>query len=176
MAETPKASQNQEKFIQAYHQMMERVKETLDRTEKTTVPMIQKAVDAAKERAAELGELTREEAEDIGDYLLRDLHDAAQYLSDTGEGLADWMRFDLLLVEQRLLEIFSSMVDRTRLELDHLAERAAKFGEWRTGELTGVGTLQCANCGEQLHFNAPGHIPPCPRCHGVVFKRVVRTP
>ncbi len=164
-------SQTPTKHTEAYRRMMERVKDTLGQAESGAAPILHKALDAAKEKAAELGELTREEAEEIGDYLLRDVHDAAQYISETGGELKDWLRFDLLLVEQRLLEIFSTMVDQTRSELDHLAVRAVKFGEWHTGEMAGVGTLQCAACGNPIHFNAPGHIPPCPHCRGTVFKR-----
>lgn len=130
-----------------------------------------RAVDAAKERTAELGELTREEADTVGDYLVRDIRAAAGYMAETGTELKDWLRFDLSLAEGRVLELFSGMVDETRLELDHLADQAARFGEWRTGEVVGIGTLWCNQCGQDMQFTAPARIPTCPRCHGRVFRR-----
>jgi len=42
---------------------------------------------------------------------------------------------------------------------------------YRTGEMTGPGTLVCDKCEEHLHFHKVGHIPPCPKCHAVNFHR-----
>ena len=120
----------------------------------------------------ELGELTREEAEKIGDYLKRDIVDAAEYLAEPTQELADWLRFDIELIEERLLEMFLSVADRTKVELLELQREAERADSWHTGELAGIGTLQCFDCGELLHFHATGHIPPCPVCNGTAFKRV----
>jgi hypothetical protein len=54
------------------------------------------------------------------------------------------------------------------LKLKHDAERPYIY---RTGEITGPGTLVCDNCEERLHFHKAGHIPPCPKCHGVIYHR-----
>jgi len=163
-----------ERLVHAYNRMMQRVKAAIDKAEKEALPALEKNVEAAKEKAVELGEISREEAERIGDYLKRDLEDAAGFVADTGKKIGDWLRFDLELVEDRLLDVFSSMVDHTKMELDRIAERASKIGEWHTGEVTGVGTLRCKGCGKELHFHATGHVPPCPKCHGTKFTRVSR--
>jgi hypothetical protein len=126
----------------------------------------------AKTQAIELGELSVDEAEKIADYLRRDLHSAAHFLSDTEKALADWMRFDLELLEDKFLTLFTGMVDHTRTELDNLAERARQATEWTSGEIT-TGTLQCANCGEVLAFYQPTHVPACPNCGGTLFKRML---
>ena len=68
--------------------------------------------------------------------------------------------------------MFANLADKTRIELDELAERARQVGVWHTGEITNVGVLYCQNCDEVLHFKKPGHIPPCPKCKGTVFKKV----
>lgn len=174
MAAQDKSTQGQEKITGAYRRMMERVREFLERPEAAATPRLRKAVDAAKERAMALGELSREEAERLGEYLVRDVEDAAKYIADTGQGLADWMRLDLLLVEQRLSDIFAGMVDQTRLELEHLQQRADKYGVWHSGEMASMGVFECAQCAARIHFSAPGAIPSCPRCEGKTFKRVVR--
>ncbi len=167
-----------EKLVQAYNRMLERVKAALDHAEQDTLPSIQQHIESAKKKAVELGELTRDEAEKIGIYVRRDLHDAAQYVADTGKELASWLSFDLQLVEQRVLDLFSTMVDKTRLELDKLGLRAKVADEskntniWHTGEVTGVGTLSCAACGQPMHFHATGRIPPCPKCYATTFRRI----
>lgn len=167
-----------EKLVHAYNRMMERVKAALEHAEHDTLPTVQQHIESAKKKAVELGELTRDEAEKIGAYVKRDLHDAADYLTTTGRELATWFRFDLKLIEQRMLDAFAGIVDRTRLELDKLGLRAKAADEtktmntWHTGEVTSVGTLSCAACGQPMHFHSTGRIPPCPKCHATIFRRI----
>ena len=157
------------KLTVAYNLMMERARAILGEAEKGAAH----AIDAAMEKASELGELSREEAEQVADYVRRDLHDAADFINESGSELRDWLRFDLDVVEQRIGEMFATMVDHTREELDKLEKMANAVGEWHTGEIVGIGTLECKGCGEQIHFHKTGHIPPCPKCRGTRYKRVV---
>lgn len=160
---------DKEKLSGAYQDMLERAGEA--RQAGDAPGGVQHYLESAQEKAVELGELSREEAERIGDYLRRDLHDAAAFLSESGRELGDWMRFDLSLVEDRVLGLFSLMVDHTREELDRLQATAKSLSEWETGEVTGPGSLVCDNCGKAMQFHKAGRIPPCPRCHGTRFKR-----
>lgn len=165
---------NIQRLIHAYNRMMERVKarmEELEKTEQETLPRLRQGIEYAVEKAVELGELTREEAHLVGDYVRRDLEDAGYYMAQSGEDLRTWLRFDLELIEDRLLELFSSAADKTRLEILNLEETTERASHYRTGEITGPGTLQCESCGELLHFRATGHIPPCPKCHAGSFTR-----
>lgn len=157
-----------EKFIEAYNRMLERTRAGVTEAGKG----LQHALDAAMEKASELGELSREEAEKISEYVKRDLHDAAEFIDESGSELRDWLRFDLEVVENAMLDLFATMVDHTREALTELEMRANALGEWHTGEITGIGTLQCKGCGEKLHFHKTGHIPPCPKCHGTSFRRL----
>ncbi|MCW8918034.1 MAG: zinc ribbon-containing protein [Gammaproteobacteria bacterium] len=155
------------KLTVAYNLMLERARETMAAAGQG----LRHGVDAAMEKATELGELSREEAEEVSEYVLRDLHDAADFINQSGNELRDWLRFDLEVVEQSLADMFAQMVDQTRLELDRLEQRATALGEWHTGEIVGIGTLECKGCGEHLHFHHTGHIPPCPKCHGTKYRR-----
>lgn len=158
------------KLTEAYNLMLERSRETI----KNTQSGVRKAIDKAMEKATELGELTREEAELVSIYVMRDLEDAATFINESGRELRDWLRFDIEVVENAILDRFTQMVDQTRLELDQLERRANAIGEWHTGEIVGIGTLQCKSCGEVIHFQQTGHIPPCPKCHGTTFRRLSR--
>jgi rubrerythrin len=161
-------SQTPSHLVTGYHKMMTRVKKALSHASETT---LKQHIENAKEKAVELEELSREEAQRISDYLHKDLQDAAEFIITTEQALAEWMRFDLELIEEQFLDLFSVMVDHTKVELENLAECARQATEWYTGEITGPGTLQCDNCGKQLHFHHPDHIPPCPNCGSVLFKR-----
>jgi Na+/phosphate symporter len=160
-----------DRLVDAYEKMLERVDEAFDKAQETTLPELKKNIEHARERAIEMGELTREEAEKIAGYLERDMKDAGEFLAKTGEEFRNWMRFDIELIEDRLLEMFASVADQTRLELEKLAERARQASIYHTGEITGPGTLVCSGCGNELHFKKTGHIPPCGKCHGTEYKR-----
>lgn len=166
---TPDNNQPQNNLVVAYQQMMSRVKETLGHASQRT---LQQHIEAAQEKAVELNELSREEAERVGSYLYRDLQDAAEFIITTEQALVNWMRFDLELIEERLLAMFSLMVDHTRQELENLAERARYATEWSSGEITGPGTLSCDSCSKTLNFHQPDYIPVCPNCGATLFKRI----
>ena len=161
-----------ERLVQGYRRMMERLKAAIEEAGEEAKPTLEENLRRAQEKAVELGELTREEAEKVAGYLRRDLEDAAHYLEDTGSELAQWLRFDLELIEDRLLDMLLTVADRTRLELAEFERQMQRAASYHTGEITGPGVLRCTTCGEELHFREPGHIPPCPRCHGTEFQRV----
>ncbi len=160
-----------EKLSQAYDQFLQTTRQFIDVTEKEAKPAILDAVDKAKEKMAEITELTSEEIDNISDYVVRDLHDAAEYIAFGERELADWLRLDALYIEDSVLKAFSNMVDHTRLALDELEQNAKRATEWHTGEITSIGTLVCEKCGEKLHFHKTGHVPPCPKCHNTIFVR-----
>lgn len=170
---TPPEEHFSDRLVKAYERMLERTRTRIEQAEQD-LPHIQDRVAEAREKAVELGELTREEAERISEYLKRDLHDAAQYMVDTGREMRDWWRFDLGLIEQRMLDVFTDVADRTRFELDQLVQRARAAGIRHTGEITAPGVLQCTACGKEMHFKRTGHIPPCPGCRGTEFRRLAR--
>jgi hypothetical protein len=165
---------DREKLERGYDKLGERAQEFLGQAKRGALPQLRQLIEQARDKAVELGELTREEAERIGEYLHRDVSDAAEYLSYTGKSLGDWLNFDLDLAETRVMEMFRTMADHTRLELDQIAERARRSQELHTGEIVSPGTLQCVECNRELHFRSTGHIPPCPACHQTVFRRAAR--
>jgi NADH pyrophosphatase NudC (nudix superfamily) len=161
----------EEKLVDAYNTMMKRVHTAIDEAEEKTIPTLEHNLEEAKVRAIELGELTREEAEKVTGYLKRDVEEAARYLQETGDEFSDWIQFDYELIEDAVKEAFMSVADQTKLQLEKLSKKAAEANSYHTGEISGIGTLVCENCGEKLHFKKTGHIPPCPKCHATRFKR-----
>ncbi|GEM_PF-90593 len=172
MSEQSLSDKLEAKLELAYRNMMQRVESALQHAKQDTLPSIQTHIDAAVDKAIELEELGEEEARKLGTYLQRDLQDAAQFLADTGQGLRDWMRFDLDLIEDRLLDMFSTMVDHTQEELTRLELEAQANTVWQAGEITGPGALCCDNCGTVQLFHSPAQIVPCANCQHTAFTRV----
>jgi len=163
---------NDEKLVLGYRKLLKTARQLLDEVEGKTGPVVEKTILRAQESLAAAGEYSREEIDKLGEYLKRDLHDAATYMEKNGRELGDWLRLDILKLETWLAESFLSIADRTRIELAEWAMRS-ELHTWHSGEICGPGVLQCTGCGEELHFTKPGHVPPCPKCHGSHFRRVI---
>ncbi len=160
-----------EKWLAAYDDMMVRVKTAIEEAGEAAGPVLQRYIHNARDTAIELGELTREEADKIATYLERDVADAGRHLADTGHQLGDWLRFDIDLIEDRLLDALLLAADHTRLEIQQFEHDIQEGPAWNTGEVTGPGTLVCVSCGSIMRFHATGYIPNCPNCEHTVFHR-----
>ena len=160
-------------LVDAYNQMMCRVRDSIDNAEAHAVPTLQKAIDQARKQAIHLGEITLEEAEEVGNYIKRDINDAAEYLMETSHEFSEWLMLDIELIEQKVLELFLSVADKTRVELEQLSHPGFDITQtdYRSGEITCPGTLVCINCNEKTQFNATDTIPVCKNCQGQIFKR-----
>ena len=171
---SPTGNHDDNSLVEAYNQMMARIKDSIETAEANAVPTLQKAIDMAKKQAIHLGEISMEEAEEIGNYIKRDINDAAEYLMETSHEFSEWLLLDIDIIEQKVLELFLSVADKTRIELEELSHPKCELTEYNTGEITGPGSLICETCGQIIHFNTTGHIPACPKCHNNLFKRVER--
>lgn len=165
-------------LIEAYNQMMSRVKDTIDSAEAHAIPSLQKAIDHAKKQAIHLGEITAEEADEVGNYIKRDINDAAEYLVESTHEFSEWLMLDINIIEQKVLELFLSVADKTRIELEqfsrpecHLDNTENTITVYKSGEVTGPGSLICMNCKQMIQFNTTGTIPVCSQCKGTMFER-----
>jgi hypothetical protein len=163
--------ETEERLVHAYEQMLEHAREALDSAEEAT-PKLRAMLDRARDHMVELGELSREEAHKIAGYIERDIEDAAHYLAETGEDLRAWWRFDLELIEQRILDAFTSVADQTSLQLQQWSDRARQASLYQAGQITGPGILVCDRCGAETRFTRAGRIPACAECGGLSFRRV----
>ncbi|MCG6896592.1 MAG: zinc ribbon-containing protein [Thiocapsa sp.] len=160
-----------DKLVDAYERMLKHTHEAIDKTQAETAPRFREILEKARDNMVELGELTREEAHKVSDYIQRDVEDAASYIAETGQDIRDWWRFDLQLIEQRMMDMFSKVADQTSLQLAQWAETARQMSLYQAGEVTGPGTLVCDRCGAETHFVKAGRIPACADCGGTAFRR-----
>jgi predicted RNA-binding Zn-ribbon protein involved in translation (DUF1610 family) len=142
-----------DKWLRAYDDMMVRVKTAIEEAEEQALPAIRHHIARARDTAVELGELTRDEAERIAYFL------------------GDWLRFDIGLIEDRLLDALLKVADHTRLDMLQFERDLREGPRYNAGEITGPGTLECASCGAVIRFHATGYIPDCPSCGHTVFRR-----
>jgi len=164
--------ENKPSLVEAYNQMMTRVRDSIDNAEAHTMPTLQKAIEQAKDQAIHLGEVSLEEAEEIGNYIKRDINDAAEYLMETSHEFSEWLMLDINIIEQKVLELFLSVADNTRIELEQLSHAACNIpSEYKSGEVTGPGSLVCSNCDQLVQFSTTDTIPECSKCGGQIFKR-----
>ncbi len=164
-------------LVKAYNQMMIRVRQSIDDAESNAVPSLQKAIDQAKKQAIHLGEISLEEAEEVSNYIKRDINDAAEYLMETSQEFSEWLLLDIDIIEQKVLELFLSVADRTRVELAQFSHPGCDISDQTTdasyhaGEITGPKHLQCVKCGREIRLNQTQTIPCCPGCQCRHFKR-----
>jgi phosphoserine phosphatase len=157
------------KFVKAYDELMEHLYEIMD----DTLHSVSDALEIAKEKTSELGGLTQEEVNQVADFLMRDIEHAANTtpaVSDK-DSLAEWFKFDIELIENFALDTFTSIADKTRIELAKIENQANKFHSYHSGEITGPGTFHCDNCGKQIAFKSTSEIPECPKCKEKTFSR-----
>lgn len=165
-------NKNESSLVEAYNQMMSRVQKHIDNAEANAVPTLQKAIEQAKDQAIHLGEVSLEEAEEIGNYIKRDINDAAEYLMETSHDFSEWLMLDIDIIEQKVVELFLSVADKTRIELEQISHSACNnFSEYKSGEITGPGTLICMQCEQVIKFTTTGTIPDCSQCGARRFKR-----
>lgn len=165
-----------DKLLKSYHAMLDHVKELWHNAEEKAVPTLSENIESAAEKLSALGEMTKEEIDKISSYIERDLNDAgnhlSEYFAENGHQLENWIKNELEFAETKFAEVFATLADKTRIELDAIADRAQQVGVWHTGEITNVGVLYCQNCNEALYFKKPAHIPPCQKCKGTEFKKI----
>lgn len=132
--------------------------------------VVHHVIDEVKDEVAALHKLTNDEVVSLKESVNRDLAEAARYLEETDKELDFWLGFDVSLIKLEFWKLFSEAADQTTASLYQLKRQAGIAG-YHTGEIIGLGTLVCDQCGEKLHYRRPGHIPPCPKCNSTAFHR-----
>jgi zinc ribbon family protein len=112
-------------LISAYNQMMKKMRDAFENTEPSDMSL-QKALELAKHQAVHLGEVSAEEAHEIGEYIKRDINDAAEYMMETSSEFYDWLMLDIEIIERKVIDLFLSVADQTRIELEQFSQAKPK--------------------------------------------------
>ena len=160
---------NTNQLISAYNQMMMAIQQAFESSE-TDDMSLQKALTMARDEMVRLGEMTVTDAQDICEYIKHDINEAAEYMMESSEEFCDWLMLDIDIVERKVVDMFLSVADKTRLEIDQLSHKSYSPSIYTIGEITGFGTLQCTHCGENVNFKVPTVIRAC-QCGNTKFVR-----
>ena len=157
------------------HRLLDRVSQSIEQAEQKTLDGIKHEVEQAVELEAAAEDMTREEMDLLGAYLKRDLESLSRFISVTGKGLADWLSFDLHLVEDRLLKLLLSISDKTALEQAEFKQSLEDNKEvYTAGEQVLPGSFCCELCGDMFTIIAPAVLQRCAVCGRVDFQRTTR--
>jgi len=115
-------------------------------------------------RAAE--DLSLEEIYTLENYLLRDLKNFSQRLSEDANNSLWWQN-----TKYEMWKTIASMSDRSKLEFFEMQEDVAHHGIYRAGELVAIGELICNKCGHSHEITGVQRIQSCIKCDGDTFSR-----
>jgi hypothetical protein len=158
-------------LICAYNQMMKEMRNAFEQSDPNDMSL-QKALNLAKHEAVRTGEVTAEEAHEIGEYIKRDINDAAEYMMDASAEFYDWLMLDIEIIERKVMELFLSVADHTRIELEQFKQQqpsskpdsVEQIPVYKSGEITCPGSLICERCGKTKPFLSSNEITNCEKC------------
>lgn len=156
----------------AYEKLREEIERRFAEVrEAVNAETVRNAVDRAVVQLKEMGGYTAETINKVAETVKKDLASAAVKMGP------EWKKFSA-----KSADAFAVWRDRGR---GFLASAATAVGEWlqeagrrfehpvyRAGEMTASGSFECTACGEKLSLATPGHLPPCPRCRHLEFRRL----
>ena len=158
---------------EVYETMYEQVAENLHKAKEKSGSLVHELIEEAREKAVKVEDIADEDAEKLVTWLRRDFDDVVNYVSETDYAVKDWLGFETSLIKSEFIQAMLNTADKTTLALLRMKENAHEPYEYHTGEIAGLGTLICDECGEKLHFHKAGHIPPCPKCRNTRFHRIL---
>ena len=148
--------------IGLYEKLASRTADLLEEGKKT----FDEALKKAKDELSSAGDFSREQADKLGEYVRRDLKENADKATKAVKKAVEPYR-----LAAGVQSAFARILTTTAETLTELAERSEKSLEYKTGEITSMGTLTCKECDAEMHMTKTTRIPPCPKCHKTVFRK-----
>ncbi|NOZ11475.1 MAG: zinc ribbon-containing protein [Gammaproteobacteria bacterium] len=180
--------------LAAYAKLRQQLHATLvDARDAAGGQAVSHAIEQAGTRLRTLGEYSHETINKLTQTLKKDLVSTNEAMRPKLEALAgDAQKLKLVLRERggplwhEMLQEGGHIMKVSRDKGGALvAQLAHAVGEWgqvlgdkldeslvyHTGEVTHGGRFQCTDCPETIELKKPGHLPPCPKCHGSQYRR-----
>jgi len=106
-------------LISAYNQMIREMRIAFEQPAPSYISL-QKALEVSKRQVLNNGEVSAEEIYEIGEFIKRDINDAAEYMMENSADFFDWLSLDIEIIERRVIDMFLAVADNTRMELERL--------------------------------------------------------
>lgn len=163
-----------EKQKKQYASLVERFRRVLDDEDKLTLDGLKKAIEKTQLYLQAAGDMTKDELQLMATYLKRDLASAAQMLKLDERELAKSPSYAAL--RDGFWGWLLELSDRTQLEWQEVADDLKHKGVYKAGEMVGVGTLICEDCGHRQTVTHPQVLDECLKCGAKQFSRVPLEP
>lgn len=121
----PLQIQSASHLTSAYNEMMHEMREAFEQ-DKLNEMSLQKALNLAKHQAVHRGNVSAEEAHEIGEYIKRDINDAAEFMMETSDEFCDWLMLDIEVIERKVIKLFLTVAEKTRIELEQFSQSPSK--------------------------------------------------
>ncbi|MDT8282839.1 MAG: hypothetical protein RQ982_08515 [Gammaproteobacteria bacterium] len=83
---------------------------------------LQLSLEAAQHQAVKSGRINANEAYELGEYIKRDINDAAEYMMETSDQFYDWLALDIEVIERKVIDTFLLIANKTRMELERFQQ------------------------------------------------------
>jgi len=127
------------------------------------------ALDQAHEQLTSLGEFSAEQGAELKQYLARDLDQTISDAQQLGQEAKE--RLHPARLGAGALASLAAVLESTGNALRSLGSKTKETLTYKTGEMTSAGTLTCLACGQKVQLKKTGHVPPCPQCNGVLYRK-----
>jgi hypothetical protein len=159
----------QREKVQRFERLAARAQEIYEAGSERSAEALDKALSEARKKLEAAGELGREEGESLEAWLRRDLQLARLRASSLKETIGSGL--DPSRLGSAFLGLAATVMNSTSATLKEWAAKADVATTYRTGEITGPGTLTCRSCGSELRMRSSSRIPPCPKCSETEFRK-----
>jgi len=117
---------DQKRLAQAFTSMAENVNLTVHNTEELLTTTIDDMVHNAKILTEEIYQLSQEEAAFLSEAMKLEIETANDALSEQKQEFEEWLGFDILLVEQKFLDLLEKTADKSWLDFKAFEAEARK--------------------------------------------------
>jgi hypothetical protein len=164
--------QQQKEEMAAYEKLRQTLGKILAEARGTVnAETLKQAFEKATADLRKTGEYTVETINKVAGSLRKDMTSAAMNMGPKWEAFSE-KTADLFSVwrdrgSQFLARAADAMADWLQQTGDKLERQ-----RYRTGDMVHSGTFECTSCGERVVLRTPAHLPPCPKCRKLEFRRV----
>ncbi len=163
---------NKSSFVETYNHILENLHNIKNSIEDLSREDLSLKIEYTKTKLHDFENITKEEINLLTQYIHDDFTSTTKRIHNTSDKIKNWIKNDIELTEDRLLQFFNNVVDQSRVELQQMETQLHK---WHSGEVAVDGDFECKNCGEKFTFSESQIIKNCPSCDGEVFQKNIET-
>ncbi|WP_220718463.1 zinc ribbon-containing protein [Agarivorans litoreus] len=154
------------KRVKAYQAFVEDLEKRIQESGEVGQEELSKLIDTTQEYLQAASDLSQDEWQLIANYVRRDLSDwKTDYQRAYEESPS------MALLKESIWYWLAKLSDQSQVEWHELIGDLQHQGVYQSGELIGLGVIECAECGDKTALWHPTIISSCEHCQGKRFYR-----